>query len=287
MKTLWDTNTEISFFLSALENFSTPDQLFYKLKDGYYAYIPKKYSPQGMTLQSRNSLIGSFTEKWCQNLLNPIARELGLYAINDVVCDELSLSNRSAADLAFCTTDEKQQKAENIKMIFEIKMSVVSNYKYSNNGRVEHIGDYTSHQGTPSLLRSDSMLKAIGKSINIRVASRSGNHIPIVIIGNSPITNHYTDKVDALKKAGIVQGFWSLNPKPCDGQCILESPQQSFITLRSSIEVKNICKNILTSKMSYFSGMLPKANLGKIIRIASLEPTIEKKAEKFLELLGG
>lgn len=41
-------------------------------------------------------------------------------------------------------------------------------YTYPNN--VEYVGDYKQHKGNPALLRSDSMLKAIGKSINIRVS---------------------------------------------------------------------------------------------------------------------
>ena len=48
-------------------------------------------------------------------------------------------------------------------------MSVMSNYKFTQPYKVEFIGDYKQHKGNPALLRSDSMLKAIGKSINIRV----------------------------------------------------------------------------------------------------------------------
>ena len=61
--------------------------------------------------------------------------------------------------------------------------------------------------GQSGLLRSDSMLKAIGKSINIRVSNYKASNIPIIIIGNTPITNNYYSKVDHLKTAGIIQGF--------------------------------------------------------------------------------
>ncbi len=54
-------------------------------------------------------------------------------------------------------------------------MSIVSNYKFTQPNKVEFIGDYKQHKGNPSLLRSDSMLKAIGKSINIRVSGNCFN----------------------------------------------------------------------------------------------------------------
>lgn len=55
------------------------------------------------------------------------------------------------------------------------------------------------------------MLKAIGKSINIRVSSFKASSIPVIIMGNTPITDNYYHKVDHLKKAGIIQGFWLEN----------------------------------------------------------------------------
>lgn len=207
----WNTDIEKKFFTEAMINFASPEKLFYKLTDGYFAYIPKEKNAEGQTLQSRNSLIGQYTEKWSKDFLRPIAEELELCAVNSVVCPELGLTTQSDADLAFCTTNETQQKAENIKLLFEIKMSIVNNYKYENN-RVTFTGDYKKHKGNPSILRSDSMLKAIGKSINIRVSGTESTKIPIVILGNSPITKNYGKKVDFLKKAGIIQSFISLYP---------------------------------------------------------------------------
>ena len=67
-------------------------------------------SPQNQTLQSRNSLIGQFTENWCRKLFEPIAREFGLSAVNGVVCEELSLTKSSRADLACCTNNSSKQK---------------------------------------------------------------------------------------------------------------------------------------------------------------------------------
>lgn len=92
-------------------------------------------------------------------------------------------------------------------------MSIVNNYTYDNE-QINYVGDYKEHKGNPSILRSDSMLKAIGKSINIRVSGMESTKIPIIILGNSPITNSYYKKVDFLKKAGIIQSFISLYPNP-------------------------------------------------------------------------
>lgn len=205
---LWNNDTEIQFFKEALKNFASPEQLFYNLQSGYYAYIPKGADAEGQTLQSRNSLVGQYTERWCKNIFNDIARQLRLFAVNSVVCDELGLIRQSSADLAFCTTNSVNQDAENIKLLFEIKMSVVSNYKFIKPNKVNFVGDYKQHKGSPALLRSDSMLKAIGKSINIRVSGIASTKIPVIVLGNSPITESYIKKVDFLKTSGVIQGFW-------------------------------------------------------------------------------
>ncbi len=283
--TLWNNDTEIKFFTEALKNFASPEQLFYKLQGGYFAYVPKGSDAEGQTLQSRNSLIGQFTEKWSKTLFEPIARELGLYAVNSVVCEELALTKQSNADLALCTTNTANQQPENIKLIFEIKMSVVSNYKYTHPNNVEFIGDYKQHKGNPALLRSDSMLKAIGKSINIRVSGIASTKIPIIILGNSPIQESYQKKVDFLKTSGVIQGFWSLNPEPTNSNYIKTSPKSGFQTIIKEATILELAKELVSTDMNYFSSMFSKTDLGKLISIASKEPNDIAKAEKFLSLI--
>ena len=287
-ETLWNNSTEIQFFTEALKNFASPEQLFYKLQSGYFAYIPKGLDAEGQTLQSRNSLIGQFTEKWCKELFVPIAKELNLYAVNGVVCEELGLTCQSSADLALCTSDNAYQKPENIKLVFEIKMSVVSNYKFDKSTQaVEFVGDYKQHKGNPALLRSDSMLKAIGKSINIRVSGIASTKIPIIVLGNSPITESYSHKVDFLKTSGVIQGFLSLNPKPTNSDYIIDTEKKGFQTITNTNQLKAICKELVNNDMNYFSSMLSKNELGRIISIANQESDIIKKAEKFLILIKG
>jgi proteasome lid subunit RPN8/RPN11 len=283
---LWSINDEKMFFSSYLK-ITIAEKLFYKLDRDFYAYIPKGFDSKNQTLQSRNALIGLFTEKWCRDLFSPVAQKMGLYAINSVVCEEIGLTQNSPADLAFCTNENIKQDPENIKLIFEIKMSIIWNYLYNEMKGLSLLGDYKTHKGNPSLLRSDSMLKAIGKSINIRVSGNCANKIPIVIIGNSPITSTYLKKVDYLKTAGVIQGFWSLNPNPSESDFIQSSPELGFKTFKNISEITKDFEILLNNDYYYISTMLSKPQIGKYISIASQEKTDTEKAEKFIKLLRG
>lgn len=286
---MWNQETEMDFFTKTLQ-IVTPETLFYKTPaDGYVAYYPKSYRGDKETIQSRNAYIGSYTEKWVKDLLTPIAKKNGLCAVNGVVSEEIELTRSSSADVALCKTDDISQKPQNILAIFEIKMSVVWNWKYKlENGRttLECIGDYQSHTGTPGLLRSDSMLKAIGKSVGIRTASISSANIPIVVIGNTPIQKSYYKKVDMLKKLGMIQGFWSLNPNPTSGTGNIDRTQgNGFLRVDNREELSRLISDLLHNKLEFFASMQKRDNLGKIIEIANSESTYEGKATKFLELL--
>jgi len=288
---LWSKDEERIFFKKTLE-IATPEQLFYLTDDGrFLAYWPKKYKGKKTTLQSRNAFIGSYTEKWIKDLLTPLAREFEAYAIHNVVCDEIGLGERSPADVAIVKTPKREQKPEDILLLVEVKMSIVWNWEYHpESGNLDCIGDFTTHQGKPGLLRSDTMLKAIGKSINIRVSGYQSSKIPIIVIGNTPIMKTYYKKVDFLKKAGIIQGFYSVNPNPLDRPSknnIRTTPEKGFLRVDKIDELYNNLKHIIEEDKEFFSSMLPKKELGRIIEVANREPTYEKKAEKFLILLRG
>lgn len=281
---LWNEDIEISFFEQAIKNFASVEQLFYKLSSNYYAYIPKGMSAENRAMQNRNSLIGSFTEKWCRNLIEPIAKKHGLYVVNSAVCEQIGLTRQSPADLVISKRNTIKQEVGDIKVIFEIKMSIVSNYEYCIDNKIRCVGNYKSHKGVPSLLRSDSVLKAIGKSVDIRVCPQSAT-IPIVVLGNSPIGLSYIEKVDQLKQSGVVQSFISLNPKPIEGDFIKASNCRGFITPSSYMELENICENILNTDFYYFSAMKNKQELGNIINLASREKSDVERAERFLQLI--
>ncbi len=281
---MWSVNDEINFFNDAI-NLSSIENLMVNVNGKYYAFQPKYDRARVSTPQSRNSFIGSTTEKWCKELFSSIARHNNLYAVNGVICEEIGLSQKSAADLAFCTTPNTIQSSDNIKLIFEIKMGIVNNYFYNDNADFEFCGDYTTHRGNPSLLRSDSMLKAIGKSINLRVDSSKAKSIPIIILGNSPITQSYVKKVDCLKGSGVVQKFISLYPNPTSHDFINVTPEKGFETYESIEQLENYVEYVLNSNMNYFSSMMSNKELGRLISIANAETTDELKGQRFLEML--
>jgi len=288
MPTLWNKDQEKDFFIKSLE-FATPEQLFYITKNKkYLAYWPKNYEGVKTTLQSRNSLIGSYTEKWAAELFSEIAKIVGGYAIQGVIAEEIGLSNQSPADVAICKTNDVRQKPDNILMIIEVKMSVVWNWEFTPATKsLVCIGDYKTHQGNPGLLRSDTMLKAIGKSINIRVSSFAASKIPIIILGNTPITKNYYEKVDHLKRNGIIQGFWSINPNPLDsdGENIKSTPFEGFYRFDDYGELRQNAMNLLQEEREFFSSMQTRRKLGEIIEIANKETSYEAKAQRFLDLL--
>lgn len=282
---LWNKQTEISFFNEELNKGTAKEKLFYHLQEGNFAYAPKSTSTKEKALQARNALIGRYAEAWCQKFFAPIAKALNLHAVQGMVCKEMGLHNKSKADLALCSTNDIIQAPEGVKLIFEIKMSIVANYQYIDPNQVKWVGDHTQHKGTPSLLRSDSMLKAIGKSINIRVANEDSAKTPIVILGNTPIADSYVKKVDILKQTGVIQGFWSLNPQPKEDDFRSKTPEGGFQTFSNSTDVLNACRRLVAYESNYFSSMISKEELGKIIQIANLEDDDKARAEKFLALI--
>ncbi len=286
MKELWTKNKEIDFFKEA-GKFAALEQLFYFGDDSRcYAYWPRSYKGKKTTLQSRNSLIGNFTEKYSVDLLEEFAISKGFHAIQGAICDEIGLTAKSPADVAICKTKQREQRAGNIMAIFEVKMSIVWNWELKNNQLI-CLGDFKTHAGNPGLLRSDSMLKAIGKGINIRVSGYSASQIPIVVLGNTPITDSYISKVDHLYNAGIIQGFWSVNPKPLDNSIydLKNSHDNGFIRMDSYKELTNNLDSILSERSIFFSGMKSKRELGKLIETANRETSFEAKGEKFLSLI--
>ena len=284
---MWTIDDEVKFFNDASQ-LASIEQLMVNVHNTYYAFTPKTENVRVNTPQARNALIGATTEKWCKELFADIAKSNNLHAVNGVICNEIGLSAQSSADLAFCTTNDNIQTPDNIKLIFEIKMGIVNNYVYDKNDNEHHFGwsgDYTSHKGNPSLLRSDSMLKAIGKSINIRVDSSLGKKIPIIVLGNSPITSSYIKKVDCLKKSGVIQKFISLYPNPTDIDFIRTTPEKGFETFGEIKELESYISYVLNSSMNYFSSMISNEELGKLISLANLEKTDELKGKKFVEML--
>src|SRR3990172_11405089 len=283
MEKLWGKEVEQQFFIEAAR-FATTEQLFYFTDSGtHLAYWPKGYKGTKSTLQSRNSLIGNFTEKWTTDLIHEAVKDRGLFAVQGAICNDIALSNMSPADVVISRSKKINQTPEDILAIIQVKMSIVWNWELRKNKELSCIGDYKTHQGNPGLLRSDSMLKAIGKSINIRVSSFQASPIPIIVMGNTPITSSYYQKVDHLKIAGIIQGFWSVNPKPLDndGENIRYTEKKGFRRYDNLTELKNDFVTLLSQQRNFFSCMKSRKEIGQIIEIANRETSYEKKAEVF------
>lgn len=283
---LWNKSQEKLFFINS-KSFASPEQLFYRTDDGrYLAYWPKRYKGRKSTLQARNSLIGNFTEKWVSDLFSSLIDD-ELYVVQQARIPSVGITSNSPADIAVATEDKKILKASQVKLICEVKMSLVWNWEYDPRlDNVREVGDFRSHQGKPSFTRSDSILKAIGKCIDIRVSNLESTKIPIVVIGNAPLSNGFSKKADYLKHSGLIQGFWSLNPFPLNhGNTRKTTPNGGFIRFDNIGELKIHLNQLFNQDLNFFSGMENPKNLGKLIEMANEEKTYENKGLKFLNLL--
>jgi hypothetical protein len=286
---LWSKNQERLFFDKS-KNFASHQQLFYKTDDGrYVSYWPRGYSGAKSTLQSRNSLIGKYTEKWVCDLLNYILEDEDFHVVQQAQIPSIGISHRSPADIVISTENKKVLSPDEVKLIFEVKMSLVWNWEYDvETSQVREIGDYRTHQGRPSFIRSDSILKAIGKCIDIRVSNVMSAKIPLIVLGNAPLSNGFCKKADYLKCAGIIQGFWSLNPFPLNhGNTRKRSHKNGFVRMDNIDELNRSLNQLFKQDLNFFSGMENPENLGHLIEVANRESTYEKKGLKFLNLLKG
>ncbi len=96
---LWSKEVEKKFFKDSFR-FASPEQVFYVSNDKrYLAYWPKSYKGTKSTLQSRNSLIGKFTEKWTADLIRETISDKKLFAVQGARCEEIALTDMSPADV--------------------------------------------------------------------------------------------------------------------------------------------------------------------------------------------
>ncbi len=286
---LWNKEQEKQFFYNS-KNFASINQLFNETEDGrYVAYWPRNYKGKKTTLQSRNSLIGKYSEKWVSDVLNHLIKDKNLFVVQQAQIPAIGISHNSPADVVIASKNEKVLRPEDVKIIFEVKMSIVWNWEYDvSTDRLFEIGDYRSHRGKPSFTRSDSILKAIGKCVDIRVSNVLASKIPLIVLGNAPLSNGFCKKADYLKNAGIIQGFWSLNPFPLNhGNSRKITPKKGFIRFDDVDELDMNLNDLFSENLNFFSGMKNPAQLGKIIEMANNENNYHNKGLKFLKLING
>ena len=149
---LWGKKDEERFFLESLKNYAAPEQLFYSTAEGkYLAYWPKGYKGPKTTLQSRNALIGSFTEKWVANLIKNIVDSKNYFVVQGAICKKIGLTSASSADVIISKSGTTSN-ANNILLIIEVKMSIVWNGSIST--KIKLFTQVKNASGNPGLLRS-------------------------------------------------------------------------------------------------------------------------------------
>ena len=284
---LWSKNQERIFFDDS-KNYASYDELFYKITDDkYVAYMPKEYQGFKSNLHLRDLLTKKYTEKWVCELFNELLENSDLHVIHQARVPSIGISHKSPADIVIASENKKVLMPDEVKAIFDVEMSIVWNWQYDSiNGVISEIGDYMTHQGKPSFTRSDSVLRAVGKCIDIRLSNFKSSKIPLIILGNSPLSNGFCRKADFLKLAGIIQGFWSLNPFPLNhGNTKKCSSKSAFIRFDNSEELNMSLDQLFKHEINFFSGMENLEKIGQLIEIANNESTFENKGLKFLNLL--
>ena len=220
-------------------------------------------------------------------MLNQILPDEELFVVQQAQIPSIGITRRSPADIVIADANKKVLMADEVRMIFEVKMSLVWNWQYDEaTGQIREIGDYRTHQGRPSFTRSDSILKAIGKCIDIRVSNVRASKIPLIVLGNAPLSNGFCKKADYLKSSGIIQGFWSLNPFPLNhGNTRKRSNKNGFIRMDNVDELNMTLNQLFKQELNFFSGMENPERLGQLIEIANREKSSHDKGLKFLNLL--
>ena len=187
-------------------------------------------------------------------MLYNIFKNDGLYYIKQTHIPLIVTTHNSPADIVISKTNRKVLMPDEVKLIFEVKMSLVWNWQYDEaTGNVKEIGDYRTHQGRPIFTRSDSILKAIGKCIDIRVSNVKASKIPLIVLGNAPLSNGFCKKADYLKNSGIIQGFWSLNPFPLNhGNTRKRSIKNGFIRMDNVDELNMTLNQLNKQELNFF-----------------------------------
>ena len=284
---MWTKKTEKEFFLWVFEKRKAkPEQIFYLVKDRYLFYLPKGTKGQGQVMQARNPWVGEFTEEWAEKFLSPIVRNLGFYVVRRATIHEWGLFGQRVADLVICRTPQKFSKVDpnSVIAIVEVKMSIVWNWEWMpRSNEIVCAGDFRTHQGRPSVLRSDTVLKALGKAIEVRSKGFNG---AFFVLCNTPIPDDYQTQVDGCKRIGVIQGFFSVNPQPLDEKDSLKRTDfEGFLRWDSPDEASATLSSLLAEQSQFFSGYLSLSQLGELIETASRQSSPQDKARCFLKIL--
>jgi hypothetical protein len=244
----------------------------------------------------RNAIVADATERFALQLFQYVVNNSNylkgkFFVKRNVECPQLELRGRTKADLAILDKNlEGAVSPERIKGIFEVKMSIIWNW--SDRDRGQPLADYDGHAGRPSIYRTDSILKAIGKAAITR-ACKGSERIPFVVVGNTPPPVEYRDKVDGTVRSGLIQRWISLTSAPLVVKKELlrskRNPKETlgFLRIDSTNELEELFFNILTKDWRYMGAMVEPKEIGGIIRGLDLTKTDEEIGEAFLRLMEG
>jgi hypothetical protein len=246
------------------------------------------------SFNQRNAIVADITERFVLDLFRhaiDTSEQLSghYYVKRNVICPELELRNATAADIAILNQDlTGPVPVEAIKCIVEVKMSIIWNWAETSTSTP--IADYDAHAGRPSIYRTDSILKAIGKAAITRSCSGSET-IPFIVIGNTPPPPNYRDKVDGTVKAGLIQKWLSLTPNPTvvepDKSPNRRNPKQTtgFLRIDSIPQLQEVFGTVLTTSWQYIGAMVEAEKIGEIIKKLDLSRTVAEVGYDFLSQL--
>ena len=242
----------------------------------------------------RNAVVADITERFALDLFSQavsISPELSgkFFVKRNVVCSQLELRGATAADMAILNDDIKGPvPAKNIECIFEIKMSVIWNW--AEGDKSHPLADYDAHAGRPSIYRTDSILKAIGKAAITR-SCQGSERIPFIVVANTPPPPNYRDKVDGTVKAGLIQKWISLTPNPLIVEPARLSTRRNpkrttgFMRIDTVSELQELLTTTLTTDWQYIGAMVEAKKIGALIKSLDLSRTPEHVGYEFLKRL--
>ncbi|GEM_PF-421245 len=242
----------------------------------------------------RNAVVADVTESFAVDIFSQAVStspELSgkFFVKRNVVCPQLELRGATAADMAILNDDIKGPvSAKNIECIFEIKMSIIWNW--AEGEHIKPLADYDAHAGRPSIYRTDSILKAIGKAAITR-SCQGSERIPFIVVANTPPPPNYRDKIDGTVKAGLIQKWISLTPNPL----IVEpkkspdkrNPKQTigFLRLDNIAELQGLLTTALTTQWQYIGAMVEAKKIGEMIKSLDLSQSPDQIGYEFLRRL--
>ena len=244
----------------------------------------------------RNAVVGSRTETFALSLLQSVVKglreDLGqdLFAKRGVICPALGLKGQSAADLAILNQDlDGPVPASSVRCLIEVKMSFIWNWKKD---LTQPFADYDGCSGRPSIFRTDSILKAIGKAAITR-GYPGGERVPFIVVVNTPPPVGYRENIGKTVNSGLIQKWISLTPnplavKPSDSPA-KRNPKSSpgFLRIDTVSELQELLLPLLGSQLHHISAMVEAEEIGRLIKSLDFSGSPEQVGQEFLKRLTG